>query len=85
MINDNIYILGWSKLHLDNITLVLSPPRFLSHTHRPTFGYNLTFQKRVSGFKTHQTSPAAKVIHVWIVLFVMMKFINVHLDVLHVE
>ncbi len=49
--------------------------------NKPIFdkkGYNLAFQKRVSGFKTHRTSPAAKVIHVWIVLFVMMTFMNVH-------
>ncbi len=39
----------------------------------------------MSGFKTHRTSPAAKVIHVWIVLIVMMTFMNVHYDVLHVE
>ncbi len=48
-------------------------------------GYNLTFQKRVSGFKTQLTSPAAKVIHVWIVLIIMMTFMHVHYDVLHVE
>ncbi len=35
-------------------------------------GYNLTFQKRVFGFKTHRTSPAAKIINVCIVLIVMM-------------
>ncbi len=56
--------------------------RFPSHTH--ILGY-LTFQKRVSGFKTHQTAPTAKGIHVWIVLFVLMTFMNVHYDVLHVE
>ncbi len=61
---------------------MLSPPCFLSHTH--TLGYNLPFQKRVSGFKTHQTAPAAKGIHVWIV-FVLMTFMNVHYNVLHVE
>ncbi len=42
-------------------------------------------QKRVSGFKTHKTSPAVKGIHVWIVLFVLMTFMNVHYNVLHVE
>ncbi len=47
--------------------------------------YNLTFQKRVSGFKTHWTSPVANVIHVWIVLIVMITFMNVHYDVLHGE
>ncbi len=57
--------------------------RRLSHTH--TLCYNLTFQKRVSGFKTHKTSPAVKGIHVWIVLFVLMTFMNVHYNVLHVE
>ncbi len=61
----------------------MSPPCVLSHTH--TLGYNLTFQKRVSAFKTHQTSPAAKVIHVCVVLLVLMTFMNVHYDVLHVE
>ncbi len=39
----------------------------------------------MSGFKTHRTSPAAKVIHVWIVLIVMMTSMNVHYGVLHVE
>ncbi len=39
----------------------------------------------MSGFKTHRTSPAVKVIHVWIVLIVIMTFMNVHYDVLHVE
>ncbi len=29
-----------------------------------TLGYNLTVQKHMSGFKTHQTVPAAKGIHV---------------------
>ncbi len=61
---------------------MLSPPRFLSHTY---ISYNLTFQKRVSGFKTHQTAPAAKGIHVWIVLFDLMTFMNEHYNVLHVE
>ncbi len=37
-------------------------PMFLSHTH--ILGYNLTFQKPVSDFKTHQTSPATKNIDV---------------------
>ncbi len=60
---------------------MLSPPRFLSHT----LGYNLTFQKCVSGFKTHQTAPAAKGIHVWIVVFDLMTFMNEHYNVLHVE
>ncbi len=55
----------------------------LSHTH--TLGYNLPFQKRVSGVKTHQTAPVAEGIHVWIVLFVLMTFMNVHYDVLHVQ
>ncbi len=41
-----------------------------------TLGYNLTVQKHMSGFKTHQT-PAAKGIHVWIV-FVLMTFMNVY-------
>ncbi len=67
---------------INSITLVLSPPSFLSHTH--TLCYNLTFQKHVSGFQTHKTSPAVKGIHVWIVLFVLMTFINVHYNVLHV-
>ncbi len=49
-----------------------------------TLCYNLTFQKRVSGFKTHKTSPTVKGIHVWIVLFVLMTFMNVHYNVLHV-
>ncbi len=31
----------------------------------------------MSGFKTHQTVPAAKGIHVWIV-FVLMTFMNVY-------
>ncbi len=48
-----------------NYTCVISPTLSLSHTH--TLGYNLTFQKRVSGFKTHQTAPAAKGIYVRIV------------------
>ncbi len=30
-----------------------------------TLGYNLTVKKNMSGFKTHQTAPAAKGIHVW--------------------
>ncbi len=42
-----------------------------------TLGYNLTVQKHMSGFKTHQTAPAAKGIHVWIV-FVLMTFMNVY-------
>ncbi len=42
----------------------------------PKKGYNLTFQKRVSGFKL--IGPAAKVIRVEIVLIVMMTFMNVH-------
>ncbi len=41
-----------------------------------TLGYNLTVQKLMSGFKTHQTAPTAKGIHVWIV-FVLMTFMNV--------
>ncbi len=56
--------------------------------NKPIFdqkNYSLTFQKHMSGFKTHRTSPAAKVINVWIVLIVMMTFMNVHYDVLHVE
>ncbi len=73
-------VLGVRKPLIDNITLVLSPLRFLSHTH--TLGYNLTFQKRVSGFKTHQT---AKEIHVWIVLFDLMTYMNEHYNVLHEE
>ncbi len=39
----------------------------------------------MSGFKTHQTAPAAKGIHVWIVLFDLMTFMNEHYNVLHVE
>ncbi len=34
---------------------------------------------------THRTSPVVKVINVWIVLIVMMTFMNVYYDVLHVE
>ncbi len=67
-----------SKFYLSGFTVC-----FLSHTH--TLGYNLTFQKRVSGFKTHQTAPAAKGINVWIVLFDLMTFMNEHYNVLHVE
>ncbi len=43
-----------------------------------TLGYNLTVQKHMSGFKTHQT---AKGIHEWIV-FVLMTFMNVYYYVL---
>ncbi len=42
-----------------------------------TLGYKLTVQKHMSRFKTHQTAPAAKGIHVWIV-FVLMTFMNVY-------
>ncbi len=35
----------------------------------------------MSGFKTHQTAPAAKGIHVWIV-FVLITFMNVYYYVL---
>ncbi len=38
----------------------------------------------MSGFKTNQTLPAAKGFHVCIVLFILMTFMNVHYDVLHV-
>ncbi len=42
-----------------------------------TLGYNLTVQNHMSGFKTHQTAPAAKGIHVWIV-FVLLVCMNVY-------
>ncbi len=53
----------------------------LNTVYDKIIGYNLAVQKHMTGFKTHQTAPAAKGIHVWIV-FVLITFMNVYYYVL---